>query len=122
MADQTFTVVKGVKAGIIDVSDHSDKLLGNAAGSDFFKMPNDGNTVLVCAVGASSKLITFTAVVDKYGRTEALTVQPVDSKTSIVGPFLPELWNDSDGNLKFKPADGGLATDIYLAISTGNPT
>lgn len=122
MADQTFTVVKCTKAGILDVSVHASKKLGNSASTDFFKMPNDGHTVLVMAVGASAKLITVTAVTDKYGRTETLTIQPVDSKTSMAGPFLPELWNDSDGNLKFKPAAGGLATDIYLAVSTGNPT
>ena len=122
MADQTFTVTEGIKAGILDVSIHANKVLGNAAGTDFFKMPNDGKTVLVMAVAASSKLITVTAVNDKYGRTETLTIQPVDSKTSIAGPFRPELWNDSDGNLKFKPAAGGLVTDIYLALRVGNPT
>ena len=122
MADQTFVVTEGIKAGILDVSAHANKILGNAAGSDFFVMPNDGKTVLVCAVGAASKLITFTPVDDKYGRTETLTVQPVDSKTSITGPFLPELWNQSNGTIKFKPAASGLATDIYLAVRVGNPT
>ena len=122
MSDQTFTVTEGIKAGILDVSAHANKILGNAAGSDFFLMPNDGKTVLVCAVAASAKLITFTAINDKYGRTETLTVQPVDSKTSIIGPFLPELWNASDGTLKFKPAAGGLATEIYLAMRVGKPT
>ena len=122
MADQTFIVVDATKDGILDVSAHANKLLGNAAGTDFFKMPNDGRTVLVCAVGTAAKLITFTAVLDKYGRTENLTVQPVDSKTSIIGPFLPEIWNDNEGHIKFQPAAGGLATDIYLAVRVANPT
>ena len=122
MADQTFVVVDVTKDGILDVSAHPNKLLGNAAGTDFFRMPNDGRTVLVCAVGTAAKLITFEAVLDKYGRTEALTVQPVDSKTSIIGPFLPEIWNDVGGHIKFKPAGGGLATDIYLAVRVANPT
>lgn len=122
MADQTMTVTDSVKAGILDVAGDTNKILGNAAGSDFFFMPNDGKTVLVCVCGASAKVITFTAVADKYGRTETLAPAIGSSKTSIVGPFLPELWNDSSGLLKFKPAASGQATDIYLAVRVSNPT
>lgn len=122
MTDQTFVITEAVKAGILDVGGHANALAGNAAGTDFFIMPNDGKTVLACVCDATPKAITFTAVPDKYGRTETLEVTPGASKTSIIGPFMPELWNDSSGCLKFKPADGGLATDIYLAVRVAKPT
>jgi len=116
MADQTMVVTEAIKAGLLDVSAHANAKLGNSAGSDYFYMPNDGKTVLVCAVGASAKAITFTPVTDRFGRTETLAVTPTSSKTSIIGPFVPELWNQSNGCVKFQPAAGGLATDIYLAV------
>ena len=122
MADQTMTVTAVAKAGILDVEGDANKVLGNAAGSDFFLFANDGRTVLVCVCGASAKVITFTAIDDKFGRTETLAPAPGSSKTSIIGPFLPELWNDSSGLIKFKPAAGGLATDIYLAVKVANPS
>lgn len=130
MTDQIMTVVDAVKAGILDVGGDDAVKLGNAASTDFFVMPNDGETVLVCVCGTAPKAITFSAVADKYGRTETLVVTPGASKTSIIGPFLPELWNTSvtiatvvyHGVLKFKPADGGLETDLYLAVRVAEPT
>lgn len=118
MADQTFTITDGLKTGILDVTAHADKKLGNAAGSDFFIMPNDGKTVLVVVGGASAKAITFTAVANRYGRTETLVVSPTVSKTSIIGPFRPHLFN-TDGAVKFKPATSGDVGDTYLALRVG---
>lgn len=115
MADKTLVATQCLKTGILDVTAHANALAGNAAGTDNFFMPNDGRTVLVVVGGAGPKVITFTAVNDKYGRTETLTVTPTTSKTSVIGPFMPELWNTS-GILTFKPADGGAATDTYLAL------
>lgn len=122
MADQTMTVVQGVKAGVLACESHASKLAGTAAGSDDFIMPNDGKTVLVVVAGASVKTISVTAISDKYGRTETLTLSPTASKTNIFGPFLPELWNNSSGQLIFAPADGGDAGDAYLAVRISNPT
>jgi len=122
MADITMTVTEGVKAGIVDVAVATNKVLGNAAGTDSFYMPNDGKVELLCVVGASSKAITFTAVTDKFGRTETLVVTPTASKSSMIGPFLPDVWNQANGCVKFQPAAGGLNTDIYLAVRVGNPT
>ena len=118
MADQTFVVTDALKTGILDVTVHANKLLGDAAGAEFFIMPNDGKTVLVCVVGAAAKALTFTAVSNKYGRTETLIVTPTASKTSVIGPFKPHLFN-TDGAVKFKPAANGLNTDIYLALRVG---
>ena len=125
MTDKLMTVVPAVKAGILDVGANADALGGDAAGTDYFFMPNDGKTVLVCVCGVTPKQITFTAVKDKYGRTETLAVTPGASETGIIGPFLPELWNQSTvypGAVKFQPAEGGQATDKYLAVRVSNPT
>jgi hypothetical protein len=122
MADQTMTVVDAVKAGVLNCEGHASALAGNAAGSDDFIMPNDGRTVLVVVAGASVKTISVTAIDDKYGRTETLTLSPTASKTNIFGPFLPELWNNSSGQLIFKPATGGDVGDKYLAVRVANPS
>ena len=122
MADQTLTVTSAVKAGVLDVAGHANAKAGNAAGTDNFIMPNDGKTVLVVAAGASVKTIAVTAVADKYGRTETLTLSPTASKVSVFGPFNPELWNNSSGNLIFKPGTGGDVGDSYLALKVANPT
>jgi len=119
MAAQTFTVVDGSKSGVLAISAHASELAGNAAGADFFYIPNDGRTVLVCVCGAAAKQLTFTAVSNQYGRTESLTPTPTSSDTSVIGPFKPHLFNNSSGNVAFKPAAGGLATDHYLALRVG---
>lgn len=126
MADTTFTVTEAVKAGIMDVKDIAIapyRLLGNAAGTDDFLMPNDGKTFLLIVGGAAASAVTFEQVKDKYGRSETtyLTFTPTASKTSLVGPFLPELWNQHGGLLRFKPA-AGQATDYYLAVRVAQPT
>ena len=111
MADQTMTIVDGVKAGVLACEDHASKLAGNAAGADDFIMANDGRTVLVVVAGAAVKTISVTPINDKYGRTETLTLSPTASKTNIFGPFLPELWNNSSGQLIFAADAGGDAGD-----------
>ena len=116
MADITFVVVDGSKNGVLDIANHASKRLGNAAGSDFFYIPNDGKTVLVCVCGAAAKQLTFTAIANQWGRTETLTPTPTSSGSSIIGPFKPHLFNNASGNVAFKPAASGLATDIYLAV------
>ena len=110
----TVTVV--TKAGIADVSADANALAGNAAGANYFYMPNDGRTLLIVAGGASAKQITFTAVADKYGRTETLAPSPTVSKVGVYGPFPPDLWNQSNGCVKFQPATSGDANDKYLAV------
>jgi len=116
MANQTMTVVDGSKDGVMAISAHASELAGNAAGADYFYIPNDGKTVLVCVCGAAAKQLTFTAVSNQWGRTEALAPTPTSSDTSVIGPFKPHLFNNSSGNVAFKPAAGGLVTDHYIAI------
>ena len=122
MADITFAVVEGTKAGILSVADHASVRAGNAAGTDYFRIPNDGKVVLMVIGDAGAKALSFTPVTDKFGRTETLTVAVTASKYSVVGPFLPDVWNQADGCVIFKPAAGGQAGDKYLAVRAGLPT
>ena len=114
MADLQMTVVQATKAGILDVAANASALAGNAAGASSFVFPNDGRTVL-CVVATTGDTFTFTAVADKYGRTETLAPVVAGGKKAIIGPFLPELWNDSNGYIKFKPSVGH-ADDFLLAV------
>lgn len=116
----TMTVVESVKAGILSVADHASKQLGNAAGGDYFYFANDGKTVLVVD-GVTGDTFTFTAVTCSHGRTETLTAVVAAGKFAIIGPFLPELWNDATGNVKFKPTVGN-AGDLLLAVRVSRPT
>ena len=121
MADQIMTVVDLTKAGVPSISAHANAKAGNAAGTDYFYFPNDGKTILVAVVGATPKQITFTPVADRFGRTETLAPTPTASSTAPYGPFDPELWNNTNGMVKFQPAAGGLVTDIYIACRVANP-
>ena len=120
MADQTLTVVDGLKTGILNVNGHASMKASNAAGADYFYFPNDGKTVIVVVcTAASSKALTFTPITNQYGRTESLAVTPTISATSVIGPFKPHLFNQSNGTVKFQPATSGSATDLLLAIRVG---
>ncbi len=116
MADQTMTVVESTKTGILDVEGNASAKAGNAAGTDQFLFANDGRTVLVVVGGGTPAVIAFTAVANQWGRTESLAVTPGTSVTSIVGPFRPDLFNNSSGQVEFDPAAGGQAGDTYLAV------
>ena len=99
---------------------HASALAGNAAGGDDFLFPNDGRTVLAMDA-VTGDTFTFTAVADKYGRTETLACIVAAGDVAIIGPFLPELWNDANGRVKFVPTVGN-ANDILLAVRIANPT
>ena len=124
MADQLMVVAPAVKAGILDMSGHANKKLGNAAGGDFFYFPNDGKTVLYVD-GVTGDIFTFTAVLDPFGRTETLAPTVVAGKKAVLGPFAPELWNVVSGTyvgcVKFKPTAGNVG-DVLLAVRVSDPT
>lgn len=121
MADQTFTVTEGIKAGILDILLNANTKAGNAAGTDNFYIPNDGKVVLFVTSTAATSAINFTPVLDKFGRTETLQVSPTTLRLCVIGPFNPEIWNQSNGCVAFKPA-AGVATDHYTAVRIGTPT
>jgi len=118
MADTLMTVTQATKAGLLDMSGHANKELGNAAGSDYFYFPNDGHTVLIVD-GVTGDTFTFTAVNDPYGRIETLAPVVSTGKIAMLGPFMPELWNVVSGTfagcVKFKPTTGNVG-DVLLAV------
>ncbi len=120
MAQVTMSVRPAVKAGILDLDSDTYKQLGNAAAGSDFVFPNDGKTVLVVD-GVTGDTFTFTARADKYGRTETLACIVAVGAWAIIGPFLPELWNDAGGYVHFVPTVGN-AGDILLAVRVANPS
>lgn len=120
MALITMVVSNSVKAGILDMAADANVRLGNAAAGSGFDFPNDGRTVLIVD-GVTGDTFTFTAVADKFGRTETLAPVVAAGKWAIIGPFLPELWNNASGNVHFLPTAGN-AGDILLAVRIANPS
>ena len=122
MAEVTMTVVDAVKAGILDVEGNASVENGDAAAASNWFMANDGRTVLVFhADAAGGDTITFAAVADKFGRTETLAPVVSAGKVAILGPFNPELWNNSDGEIVFALTSRNAA-DQLLAVRVANPT
>ncbi len=115
MADITMAVVECVRTGLLDIGTVTGVRAGNAAGTDDWLMPNDGKTVLAID-GVTGDTWTFQSVADKYGRTESLTPTVGAGKFALIGPFVPEIWNDGLGRLKFKPSAGGNPNDKLLAV------
>ncbi len=120
MADQTMVVTPAVKAGLLDLALNANALAGNAAAGDDFLLPNDGKSFLYVD-GITGDTFTFTAVNDKFGRTETLAPVVAIGKNAIIGPFNPELWNNSDGQIVMKPTAGN-AGDFLLWVQVANPT
>jgi hypothetical protein len=114
----TMTVSEVDKDGILDVESDANVVAGDDG--DSFKFPNDGKTVLV-VVSGTGDTFTFTARSDKYGRTEALAPIVAGAKTAILGPFLPELWNDGEGYIEFTPTTGN-SDDALLAVRVAEPS
>ncbi len=122
MAVQTMVVVPAVKAGILDIAAHGDALAGNAAGGDNWQLPNDGKTVLMIVAGAAAgDTFTFTAVANRFGRTEALAPVVAAGKSATIGPFDPELWNNEAGQIIMVPTSGE-ATDTLLWVRVADPS
>jgi hypothetical protein len=120
MADVIMSVRAVTKVGVTDLDSDAYCVTGAvAAGSDYL-FPNDGKTVLIFD-GVTGTTLTFTARADKYGRTETRTFAVAGSAWGIIGPFLPELWNDSSGYVHFVPTASN-AGDLFLAVRVANPT
>jgi len=93
-------------------------------GADGFEFANDGKTVILVldqlAAGAGDT-ITFECVADKYGRVESPLTRTVTAKKIYsYGPFMPEIWNQTGGLVKFKFTTADAKTQL-MAISVKNP-
>lgn len=122
MAYKDLTVLESDKTG--------DELLALMVGADTqdtdgFEFDNDGKTILIVlddlATGAGDT-ITFEAIADKYGRLEDVLDRTIAAqKMYVYGPFLPDIWNQSDGKVKFKFTTAA-ATTTLVAIKVANPS
>ena len=93
--------------------------------TDGFEFANDGQTVLLVhdelAAGAGDT-ITFEDVADIYGRHETTLARTVTAKKMYMyGPFLPGIWNQSDGKVKAKFTTAA-ATTLVVAVRVANPS
>ncbi len=122
MADTVMTVVDGTKNGMVDQAGNGATLAGNTLGGvGSFQMPNDGKTVVVIHA-VTGDTWTFDAVADRTGRTETLTAVVAAGDIAVCGPFLPELWNNTDGQIEFAPAGAGNVADLLLAMRFADPS
>ena len=122
MAYTTLTVLDTDKAG--------DELIALMVGADTqdtdgFKFANDGQTIIFVldelAAGAGDT-ITFEAVNDPDGRAETTLTRTVTAKKLyFYGPFLPLLWNLSDGTVALKFTTANSKTKI-IAARVSNPS
>ena len=122
MAYTTLTVLAADKAG--------DELIALMVGADTqdtdgFDFANDGQTILLVldelAAGAGDT-ITFEAVNDPDGRAETTLTRTVTAKKIYAyGPFLPLLWNQSNGRVRLKFGTASSKTRI-MAIRVSNPS
>jgi len=122
MAYTTLTVLDAVKAGseLIALMVGADTQAG-----DGFDFANDGQTILLVldqlAAGAGDT-ITFQAVTDPDGRAETtLTRTVVAAKIYAYGPFLPLIWNQSNGRVRLKFTTANAKTQL-MAIRVSNPS
>ena len=122
MAHTELTVLNSAKAGSELIALMA---AANTQGADGFMFVNDGKTILivldVLATGAGD-IITFIAINDPAGRAETTLTRTVTAKKIFsYGPFLPDIWNQSDGKVKFKFTTGAAGTTL-IAIRVQNPT
>lgn len=127
MGDYTeLTILAADKAGDQLNADASPLMVGaDTQATDGFDFINDGNVVLLVidavADGAGDTLI-FEAVNDPYGRPEETLARTITAaKAYIYGPFLPLIWNQSDGTVRCKFETANAKTTI-IAIRVANPT
>ena len=115
---------------VLDADKGGDELIALMVGSDTqgtdgFDFANDGQTILLVldelATGAGDD-ITFEAVNDPDGRAETTLTRAVTlKKIYVYGPFLPLIWNQSNGRVRLKFTTHSSKTEI-VAIRVSNPS
>ena len=120
MSAVTMTVVDGTKAGMLDLAGNGATELGNSSSGDDYLIPHDGKTVLVIHA-VTGDTWTPAPVTDRTGRTETLSNVVSAGDIAVLGPWLPELWNDTDGYIHVNPNTGN-AGDLLLAMRFADPS
>lgn len=73
---------------------------------------NNGSTLLVVKNGGGSSInVTFKYAADKFGRTGTKVVAVAATEEKVIGPFVPELYNQ-DGKVQF---DLSAAASVTVA-------
>jgi len=128
MAWQLLTVVNATKAGPAALLDLVTAAITWDSGTyaNGLEFANDGKTILIVSNAdvAKSPTNTWQPIADEDGRTapdDALAPVVAATKIGLMGPFLPAIWNTSDGRIRVVPSEAD--TDIkYVAIRVANPT
>ena len=122
MAYTTLAVLPSVKAGTELIA----LMVGaNTQGANGFDFANDGQTILlvidILATGVGDTL-TFEAIADSDGRVETTLTRTITAKKIYAyGPFLPAIWNQSNGRVRCKFTTAAAGTTI-MAIRVSNPS
>ncbi len=129
MAWQLLTVIPATKAGPAALLDLVTAAVSwdSATYVDGVEFANDGKTILIVSNADAVKTSTqaFQAVADEDGRTAPdATLAPVVAalKTGLMGPFLPHIWNTSDGRFRFVPSQAVEVDIKFVAVKVANPS
>jgi hypothetical protein len=105
MPRTTLAVQQPTDAGILLARANGDA----ANNHDFI---NNGSTLLVVKNGGGSSIdVTLKYATDKFGRTGTKVIAVAAAAEKVIGPFVPELYNQ-DGKLQF---DLSAATSVTVA-------
>lgn len=109
MPRTTLTVQQPTDAGVVMVRTNGDATNHH----DFI---NNGNTTLIVKNGGGSSInVTLNYAADKYGRTGTKVVAVAAGAEKIIGPFVPELYNQ-DGKVQFDLS--GATTVTVTAVNS----
>lgn len=119
MAYTELTVQPVDKDGILDLD--AVMVGADTQGDDGFEFDNDGNTVLVIVDTDAGDTLTLEDVADRFGRNEADLARAIAAADkAVIGPFLPEIWNQTDGMVKGKFTTHAATTTI-VAVKVVKP-
>jgi len=126
MAWQLLTVVNATKAGPAALLDLVTAAVSwdNVTYTDGVEFANDGKTILIVsdADAVKTSTQTFQAVTDPDGRTETLAPVVAATKVGLMGPFLPLLWNTTDGRIRFVPSQASEVDIKFVAVRVDKPS
>lgn len=114
---------------VLDSDKDGDELIAlmvaaNTQGTSGFECDNDGKVILIVldqlAAGAGDTL-TLEGNPDKFGRDEAALARTITAqKIYSIGPFMPEMYNQTGGKLRFAFTTAAATTSL-IAIRVANP-
>ena len=80
----------------------TDITLTSMVAANGFEVANSGGDVLIVVQNngtSGAQTLTITSVTCSHGRTSDISRAVGQNDVQVLGPFPPELWNDSSGNL-----------------------